>query len=238
MKTSTSFNIKLIESACKERYLKPLALSYLIKAKYHHSIIYNYTPNKLAKLSGLHHQTVKNYIRVLEQKGLVIQRDGNLLFVKASKVIKGTFKSLPTRPYTSFEGILDRLQYIVLKNNKAKQTFKIANRYGKNLDSLSPRVRRKAIRQARIEQPGLESITRPVLTVRNASKMFNVSQRTSANIINNLKRKNYLKLRPYVKCLGKIPKHSSFLDGSYFNSNGFLFRYIGREISKGSYLTN
>jgi transposase len=237
VKISTSFNIALIELASKEKFIKHLALYYLIKAKFHHSIIYNYTPNKLAKLSGLHHKTVVRYVEKLKQQGLALERDGNLLFVKSSKVVKGIFRNLPTRPYTSFNGILDRLHYLLIINNKAKQTFKTAQRYGNNLDQLNPRVRRKAIKQARIEQPRLDSITKPVLTVRNASKMFNVSQRTAANIINNLKRKNYIKLRAYVKCIGRIKKSSLFFDGSYFNSNGFLFRYIGREVQAGSYLT-
>ena len=238
MKKSTCFNIGLIELAIKGKYLKALAFYYLIKAKFSHAIIYNYTPNKLAKLSGLHHQTVNRYVSKLLKVGLAIERDGHLLFVKSSKVVKGKLIILPTRPYTSFEGILDRLHYTILINNKAKQTYKTAFWHEQTYRQLNPKVQRKIVRQAsktNIEQVGLES-TKPVLTVRNASKMFNVSQRTAANIINNLKKKNYIKLRPYIQRIGKIKK-SSFLDGSYFNSNGYLFRYIGRILTNGSYLT-
>jgi transposase len=236
VKKSTCFNIPLIELAAKGKWLKPLALDFQVKAMFNHSIIYNYTPNKLAKLSGLHHKTVKRYVKKLIEKGLAVERDGNLLFVKVSKVVKGKLITLPTRPYTSFEGILDRFQYLIIMNNKAKQTYKTAVRYGKNLDSLSPRVRKKALRNAKLEQPGLESILKPVLTVRNASKLFNTSISTAYKIINNLKNKNYINLKAVVKVIGTIPKHSKYLDGSYFNSNGLLFRYLGREVQEGSYL--
>ena len=233
MKTITSFNNALIEYSAKERMLKPLALYYLVKAKFNHSIIFNYTPNKLAKMTGLHHKTVVRYVKRLMDEKLVEFRDGHLTFKKST--VEGFTTKLPTAPYTSFEGILDRIHYIILINNKAKQAYNIAVKYGHYADLLNARARKKAIRNARIQDPTLESITKPVITVRNASKLFNTSIPTAANIINSLEKKKYLKLKGYVKIIGRMPK-SKYHDGSYFASNGLLFRYLGRIITIGAYL--
>ena len=86
---------------------------------YYHSIIYNYTPNKLAKLTGLHHKTVKRYVQCLQNMGLIEHRDGNLHLKK----VKGLKLWVETRPYTSYEGILQRIYFIYLINNKRQQTL-------------------------------------------------------------------------------------------------------------------
>jgi Mn-dependent DtxR family transcriptional regulator len=236
MKTTTCFNIKIIENAMAKGYTKPLALYYLIKAKFWKSVIYDYTPYKLSQLSGLHHKTVKRYVARLEKEGLVQFNHGHLFFISGKKIAKGTLKKLPTRPYTSFDGILKRIYTAAALNNREQQNFNIAVKCGTNIGQLSERTRRKALRRARLEPITLESITVPIISVHSASKLFNVSKNTSAKILRELKNYNYLKLNPYVKRIGRFPKHPSFLNGSYFNSNGWLFRYFGRTLEAGKIL--
>jgi hypothetical protein len=81
MKHSTCFDIAVLEYGAKNKILKPLALFYSVKAKYRHSIIYNYTPRKLAKLTKLHPKTIERYVKKLESHGFIKHRDGHLLFV-------------------------------------------------------------------------------------------------------------------------------------------------------------
>ncbi len=236
MKQSTTFSIPLLELAAKEKYLKPLALYYLVKAKYQHSIIYNYNPYKLSIQTGLHHKTINQYVSKLQKEELVILRDEHLLFISSKKKIKGTLRTLPTRPYTSFEGILNRIYYLILLNNKAEQKYNIAKRYGINIGELKPKTRRKALKQANLEKVSLESIVKPIITVRSASILFNTSLCTTVKILNNLESKNYLQFNPFIKYVGKIKKDSKYLPDNYFNKEDRLYIYLGREIKKGSYL--
>ena len=141
----------------------------MVKAKYQHSIIYNYNPYKLLIQTGLHPKTIVRYVYRLIEEELAILRDEHLLFVSSMKKAKGLLITLPTRPYTSFEGILNRIYYLILINNKAEQKFNIAKRYGINIGELKPKTRRKALKQADLEQVSLESIFKPIITVRSAS---------------------------------------------------------------------
>lgn len=232
MKPSTTFNIELLGYGCKNKILKPLALYYLVKAKYNHSIIYNYTPNKLSKLTGLHWKTITRYVKKLQDHGLVEFRDGHLLFKKYQEGIK---KRLATRPYTSFDGILNRIYFLILMNNKAQQTYNCVKKHGIYVETMNERTRKKALRKANIQRPSLESVQTPVVTVRGASKLFNLSNNSAFNILSNLKKKNYLNFTPLIEKVGKIKK-TSLMRGNYFNKGSYLFCYLGRKIEVGSYI--
>jgi len=234
MKTSTGFDIALIKDATSEKMLKPLALFYLIKAKFNHSIIYNYTPNKLSKLTGLHPKTITRYVNKLINCGLCVLRDGNLLFVKT----KGIKKYVETRPYTSYKGILRRIYFIYLMNNKSQQKYQLARRYGIKIEALSPKARRKALKGIKLEKIGLESSIKPIMSITGASKLFNVSKNTAFNILKDLKDNNFIKTKPHTRVISKAkPLKYNTLKGYFFNKNGYLIQYFGSEILNGRYLT-
>jgi len=230
MKTSTTFNITLILEA--EKQLKPLALYYLLKAKYHHSIVFEYSPHKLSKLTGLHHKTIKRYLKKLDQLDLIVKRDGHLLFKKQRG---GVLKRISTRPWTSYKEILNRIYLLTILNNLKQQKYKLANKYGINVGTLSPSTRRKAIKGVTLQKPGLENALKPVITIQSVSKLFNVSLPTSFRILKELKNKRYIKTKPFCLCIGRAIPLKYTQNGAFFNKNGFLFRYYGSLVSLGSY---
>lgn len=240
MKISTAFDYGILTYAVKNNILKPIALYYLIKAKYKHSIIYNYTPNKLAKLAKLHHKTILRYVKKLEQHGFVSLKNNHLHFTGRHKIEidepRG-HKIVQTRPYTSFEGILRRINYVIIVNNISKQKFRIATRYGKGIDDLNVRTKRKAIRQAKLEKPSLENSDKAIISTTNAEKLFNVTRATAHRILKDLKDNNFLKFLPVINEIDTRgnTKYVSGL-GYYFNKGKSLYQYLGQEIQDGSYL--
>ena len=254
LKKSTTFDIASLLYAAKHKMLKEIALYYAVKAKFHHSIIYGYNPHKLAELVGVHHKTAERYVKKLIKEEFCLMRDGNLLFRASNKVfVNKEFRkskiNLKTRPYTSYKGILRRIQTVLLLNNKQQQKFKIASRYGNPnvVKGLNERTKRKALRLYRLEAKQevleLENIEKPIISVFGASKLFNVSKGTSLKILSELKRLNYLEMKPYIRAMNKTEVRKS--DSKYFPKFGHLFFrgnypyiYYGREITRGDYLRN
>ena len=239
MKETTCFDNGILTYSAEKKILKPIALFYLVKAKFNHSIIYNYTPRKLAKLTNLHPKTIERYVKKLEQYGFVKHRDRHLLFIGRYKLdMSKGYKHLKTKPFTSFEGILNRIYFLILINNKAQQTYKIATNYGIKLGVMNPRIRKKAIRHADLRPRGLESSQTAIISVTGASRLFNTSRTKAHTILNNLRNKNYLKFKPIVNNLGKARPLKYFQGylGHFFNSCGYCFQYLGREITVGRYI--
>jgi len=207
---------------------------------FRHSIIYNYTPSRLAKLTKLHPKTIERYVKKLQQHKFVEFRDGHLLFIsgkKAKPENKGT-KSVQTRPYTSFEGILNRIYTTILINNKYQQTFEIAKHYEDKLGALNPRLIKKAIRKTDFSKGyGLENSQTAIISVTGASRLFNVSRSTAQTILTDLKKKNYLTFRSIVNNIGKARplKYLNGYLGHFYNSGRYCYQYLGREIKEGRY---
>lgn len=244
LKQSTSFDIGLLEYASKTKMLKPIALFYLIKAKFHHSIIYNYNPYKLSKTIGLHHKTVDRYVKKLIKEDFCELRDGHLLFRATKKILpakesRKSRRNLQTRPYTSFQGILNRIYTVILLNNKEQQKFRIATHYGKHIGQLNPRTQKKAKKLANLEDRGLANSQKAITSISGASRLFNLSKVTSHRILTRLRTLNYLKMNSVIECLGKVNppdfKYYYGLGHLYFK-RGYLYLYLGREIQEGTYL--
>jgi len=233
---------------CKKGYRKPLALYYLIKAKYSHSIIYSYSYAKLSSLTGLHSKTIQRYINVLIKEDLVEERDGNLLFRKASKVLRIPFDKnnpkkqkfattcLSTRPYMSFKGMLNRIEFLTINNNLHQQKYNISLTYGIGIGEMKPHTKRKILKNVKIDDMGLESIKRPVITIGSVSRLFKCSNVTAIKIIRKLIQHNYISTKALVEFIGYIKKDARYLGGNYFNKGKALFRYVGREVEKGRYV--
>jgi DNA-binding Lrp family transcriptional regulator len=240
MKHSTCFDIAVLEYGVKNKILKPLALFYSVKAKYRHSIIYNYTPRKLAKLTKLHPKTIERYVKKLESHGFIKHRDGHLLFISRHKLdLSKGWRHIQTIPWTSFEGILNRMYFVILINNKTQQQYKIACNYENKLGVVNPHLRKKAIRNYSSKERGLENSSIPILSVTSATRLFNTSRNKAHSILKALQRNNYLSFKPIINDLGKARGlkylQKQGLLGHFFNRHGHLYQYLGREITVGGY---
>jgi len=240
MKKSTRFNNSILKYASEQGILKPIALYYSIKAKYKNSCYYNYSPSRLAKALKLHPKTVERYVKKLIDHKFVTLRDGNLIAAANRKgaTEKLGVKSVETRPYTSFEGILNRIYTTILINNKYQQTFEIAKHYERKLEVLNPRLRKKAIKKVDFSKGyGLENSQTAIISVTGASRLFNVSRSTAQTILTDLRKKNYLTFRSIVNNIGKA-RPLKYLDGylgHFYNRYGYCYQYLGREIKEGRY---
>lgn len=214
---------------------------YQVKSKFKHSIIYNYTPNKLSKLTGLHHKTTERYVKKLINDDFCELRNGHLLFKTKKRILpdkeyRKSKYSFETRPYTSFDGILKRIYTILILNNKEQQKFKIAANYGQYVGEMNPRTFKKALRQADIKDRGLASSNRPVISLSGVSRLLNVSRGTSFKIMRGLKKRKYLKMTSFVLSFkSPIPvKYYSGL-GHCFRRGNYINIHLGREINRGYY---
>ena len=78
---SRKINIKLIEKASEEKWLRMLAFFYILKLKYANSCIYNYRSRMpgIAKELNISTKTLYNRIKVLRDKDLVFDHHNNLM---------------------------------------------------------------------------------------------------------------------------------------------------------------
>jgi len=79
MKQNINTSIKLIELAATERWIKSLALFYVLKLTFGNSVIYNYR-KRMKELSGrfgIAIKTLYSYLDMLNSKGLIEKNKGN-----------------------------------------------------------------------------------------------------------------------------------------------------------------
>ena len=179
------------------------------------------------------------YLITLQKHGFVKLIDGHLLCISRTKIPhKKGIRTLPTRPYTSYGEILNRIYFIILMNNKAQQEFKIATNYGKGIETLNPRTRKKALRHADLKSRGLESSDKAILSTYRASKLFNISKTTTHKILKNLQNKRYINLSPLVERIGRKGnlKYLQGYLGHFFITKYGLYRYLGSQLTHGRYL--
>ena len=81
-------NINLSIYAAELGILKPYSVYVKVKSIYRHSIIYNYTPNKLSRVTKLHHKTIKRYVDKLIKYKFCELRNGHLLFKAPRKMYR------------------------------------------------------------------------------------------------------------------------------------------------------
>ena len=249
-KNYTRVDLATAEEMVKAGHLKQFALYIQLKAKYKHSIVYNYSYYKVARLSGLNPKTVKRYVSKLKKYGLVQETDGNLLFTGADKVKEGLDRKprryIETRPWTSYRGILNRIQYLLISNNIRLQEYNAIVHFGqiKGKSNLGRKELKQAIRthsdNGRLKVLDSEKSDVVLNSSRQIARLLNTSKTTANHILNELKAKKYLKFKERIEKLGKvkycpllmqdIKDMNESLQGFFYLHNGFLYKHRGIEI--------
>lgn len=254
LKTSTSVNTNLLILLAANGAIKPFALFIKIKSMFEHSIIYNFNYHKIAKLTGLADRTVKLYIKRLIKYNLVEIRDGHLLFRNQEKVwaelsdTKTVRRTIETRRWTSFSGILQRLQCLLIKENNRQQEFNTIARFGTTYRTqlLDGRNKRKAKKLYSGTSP-IEKIGNSCFnSSRSIARLLKVSHTTANNVIRNLVKKNYIRTEQIInKVHLKKTKYSKTIEqlklivdglnseqpGYYFLEKRSIFCHSGLLIS-------
>ena len=212
VKTQTKIDYSTLKYCIENNIFKPFVLYTKIKACYNHSIIYNYNPNKLAKLTGLHHKTITRYVKKLIQHNLAELHHGNLLF-KKPLYKKGTkFLYIETRPWITFNEIKERIETLLLHSNAIMQSFNIYGKCGKNRGNLSERQKRKARKHfSKLNLAEIESNPDILFTTRGIGRLFNFSHSTAANMLKKLTKRKYI----------KTSRRVDLVDGNLFDNTYF-----------------
>lgn len=74
-------NEQLILTALRQEWITPLAFYYKAKATFTNSCFYAHTLRNTAKKLNVSYGTLRNNLKVLEQKGLIRTHSGNIIFV-------------------------------------------------------------------------------------------------------------------------------------------------------------
>jgi biotin operon repressor len=91
-------NEKLIQFFLDKKIIKTLAFFYRVKVLYNNSVVYNYSPEKLAKATNITESKVKKHVRTLKKLGIVIRQKTrtkgkfNLWFISIKTIMSKLFK--------------------------------------------------------------------------------------------------------------------------------------------------
>jgi len=250
MKTATRINTELAIIMNTKGLRKPLALYFLIKSKYKHTIIYNVNYNKIGNITGLNPKTAKKYISQLKSLGLVKFVDNNLLFIGLNKVKEKFDIHTPdvyveTRPWTKFKGMLDRIDYSIIKNNGRQQDYRRALRSEQLKGTILDGREKSKVEKAKKEN-GLDTDDKNAFTEKNTdirfssrqlSKLLGISH-TSANLqLRSLQNKGYLQVKQKIEkikdmifdenSIGYINMLNKVSPGYYFFNRGKLYQHLG-----------
>ena len=233
MKYSTRLNIKLLQYAVKEKIDKPIALYYLVRAKYKNGTFYNYTPYKLSKQTGLHYKTVNRYVKRLMAHGLAEMNDKNLVIKKAPE--KSKTVSIQTAPYMSYKSMQRRIRLKLIQDNQYRQQYNIAVNFGKSFNLLSPTDKKRAMKRCLNKPVELDSEITPVITCTSAGRLFGRSKITANKYIHDLVKHNYITTKNKIIRITKFASLGTHQRGRYYFSNGYWFKHCGRSVMDGSY---
>ena len=212
---------------------KPFALFIDLKKLYNHSIIYNFNYHKIAKLTGLADKTVKLYIRRLIKYKLV-QITNNHLHLRNQKKIwadisntKPVVRAIEIRRWTSFSGVLQRVQYFIIKSNARHQDYNSSLRFGLIKNNILDRKTKSMVRKSN-KADGLETEKnegRRYTSTRQISNLFNFkSHSTAAIMLKTLKRKGYLATKELIEKVKGIKATKQNLDGLNEYNYGHYFK--------------
>ena len=233
VKTSTSIVTNLLHYFAANGWIKQYSLFIKLKSKYSNSIIYDYNINKIAIRSGLAHKTCKRYMNKLFALGCVKMHGDHLILVNQQKIwekISGNIKPLrriiDTRPWTSYKGIMERLQYLLIKENSKQQRY--------NSKKKSEINYRKSIDCETKDFVGEQIIRNCYNSSRQVARLFNISQVSGNSLIRNLVRKQYIRTEQIitkVKGIEPTKKHIAGLNkhdfGYYFKEKRSLLHHSG-----------
>lgn len=255
MRTWQSVNINLLKYAIREGLFKPFCLFLLVKINFPgHSIIYDYSPARLARRLKLHPKTVSRYIKKLLVAGFCTLHNGNLLFRNQDKIANdlgldaSIRRKIEVRPWNNIFQIELRLYSLVLKLNAAEQEFNAVVIHGFKIGKF---LTNGEIRKAKKEREkrrffddlpeANEDTAQKFFSSRQCARLFNCSHASANEILNILDRLGYIKAKMRIELWQKsvsIEKFSQIRDGLNENLPGFFYfrqgniqRHRGRELS-------
>lgn len=212
----------ILQDAKDDKLIKPLAF-YLIAKSRTNSVIYNYNPHRLSKITKLNYRTCQKYVDLLVNNGLCEIHKGNLTFKNQYKLGKGYRHKLE---HGSFKHVVNQLYSIILLNNKKQQRFNAANK-------ISTNKTLKKILTKSIEN-------NIFFSSRSIARTLGVSRSSAINILRKLKSDKIINIEERLKFI-KFMKGREFVLFVKHIDNPFNYRfkegclYLHQGIRLGAY---
>lgn len=232
--------IKFINIITNREDRNPYLFYFYFKSKFRNSIIYNYTPEKLSKLTGVSINTVRKYIGILKEDKMVKMHLNNLVFVSIYKVKSryDDFRKLQdkrklqiifvkTRPWITFDNFKDRINLVLIHNNiqqqKWMQKCKEFGNVSGNLSSCNLKDYKKFNKHYKTEETSYYIRN----SCRQLSRVLCMSISNVAKLLIRLKEKGYISLNHEIQL---VTRHKMF-DYDYYKGIAYFFSTIN-----GSYI--
>ena len=225
-KKSTAVVINLLQYFAANGWFKQYALFIKLKSKYANSIIYNYNINKIAIRTGLAHKTCKRYMKKLFALGCVEMQGNHLILINQGRIwanlsdTKPLRRKIETRTWTSYVGVKERLQCLLIKENAKQQKYnskkKSENYYRKQFDCGT---------HAKADGSISEQINRSYYnSSRQVARLFKISQMGGNNLIRNLVKKGYIRIEQIINRVKGIKPTDENIAGLNKYSPGYYFK--------------
>jgi DNA-binding transcriptional regulator YhcF (GntR family) len=205
IQTSTYIAPEIILNADNQR---AMIFYFFVKSKYRHSIIYKYSPNRLALLTGIAPNTIRKYVGWLKGQGYIKIDHGNLHFRAVRKIAEGEkLLHIDSRPWTTWRQFENRVYAGLIKRNLLQQDYHYTMRggtYGKSKKvNLSVTAHRRYLRK--YETKGSEeSVLPPRSSVRQLARYFGKSTYWVSTKLKLLERMGYISTKKLMVSVPQI----------------------------------
>lgn len=221
---SQKLNYELTEYATKHGILKQYAFYVCCKSLFErHTIVFNYNPTRLGRLTGKHRKTVSRYVEKLTAHGFCTMHSGNLLFRNQDKIATdlNLDPSIKRKiPITNnFNEILTQLEYLLLKTHDDRQYYR---GFRKLKTKIAPNL---SMRQ--FQRSYAKFAIRTYHSSRSVGKLFGCSNVTANVKIKKLVHEKLIETKEIIRtiCTGKISFQYFYPQQVHINANrpGYFF---------------
>ena len=207
---------KLISEAHSKEWLRSLAVFVALKKCHRNGIFYNFSSRKIAGLVGYSHQSINKHIKVLEEMGLLYQRNG-----------KNNAPQLVLRGYNHF---VKRWGYrVVFIKHGAKQhvfTNLLVQITINNIKSQEFKIRRNASRRNQKLKQTVETLNNYAsLSDRYLAEILDVSATTANRLKKEWVKNGYISLIPIWQILRTYVSESDFLNARKYEGIPIYSKY-------------
>lgn len=210
------------------------AFYYFLRSKYLYPIILDYTPEKVAALTGFSVNTVRKYVGHLVKIKYLI-RDGKNLKFKKQEFKVGEYEKLDIRPWTTFGAFMRRVYTKLIECNQIRQSWcgsikSYYHRKQKLVKGFDPKRYKKFNKYFTVGEKYCEDV---LLSTRSLTKVFKCSQSKVRNILKSLVKNGYIKVKEVIeKTKMSLIEFKAILEfkklnGYFFIFNGIVYEHKG-----------
>lgn len=197
----------ILQEAKDDKLIKPLAFYLIVKSRTN-SIIYDYNPHRLSKITKLNYRTCQKYVDLLINAGFCELHNKNLTFKNQYKLAGGYRHKLE---HGSFKHVVNQLYSILILNHKKQQRFNAANKICTNKT---------------VKKTLTKSIENNIfLSSRSIARTLELSRSTVMNILKKLQSNRIIKYEERLKFI-KFMKGKEFALFVRNIDNSFNYRFI------------